>query len=135
VNSRVYFDANIILDIIDVDRTKHLSAKELWKNLLINNQTIVTSEDILTNVFYISKNKKDVLLFFKYIQDKWIISSFGKDIIKKAIDIALEKSLDLEDVLQCLCAKENACKTLITHDKKFFDCGLKIQTISEFTEI
>jgi len=38
----------------------------------------------------------------------------------------------LEDTLQCLCAKENDCDMLITSDKHFYNCGMKIQTASEF---
>jgi len=53
-------------------------------------------------------------------------------VIKNAIDLSLEKSLDLEDMLQCLSAKENGCKALITNDKKFYDCGLAIYTAEEF---
>jgi predicted nucleic acid-binding protein len=44
----------------------------------------------------------------------------------------LGNSLDLEDILQCLCAKENGCDVLITNDKKFYDCDIKIMTIKEF---
>ena len=51
---------------------------------------------------------------------------------KKAIDLSLEKKLDLEDVLQCLCAKENECRVFITHDKRFYDCGVEIMTSEEF---
>jgi len=48
------------------------------------------------------------------------------------IGISLVKKLDLEDILQCLCAKENGCKILITNDKKFYDCCVSLYTIEEF---
>ncbi len=135
LNKKVYFDANIVLDIINADRKGHKIAKKLWKNLTIAKYLIIISEDILTNVFYISKNKSEVLKFFKFVQDKWQIAPFGKDVINNAIDLSLEKNLDLEDMLQCLCAKENGCEMLITHDKKFYDCGLSLYTIEEFLKI
>lgn len=46
-----------------------------------------------------------------------------------------EKNLDLEDLLQCLCAKENGCGYLITNDKKFCDCGVKVMSSVEFLNV
>ena len=128
----IFLDANIILDIIGTNRLKHNEAKELWKIVVFKNIEILLSEDILTNIFYISKEKRKVLEFFKLIQHRWKIVPFGKDIIKKAIDLSLEKDLDLEDVLQCLCAKENGCKVFISNDKKCYDCGIEIMNCEEF---
>jgi len=48
--------------------------------------------------------------------------------------MSLEKDLDLEDVLQCLCAKENGCDVFITNDRKFYDCGINIMTTEAFLE-
>jgi len=104
----------------------------LWKIVVFKNIEILLSEDILTNIFYISKEKRKVLEFFKLIQNRWKIIPFGKDVIKKAIDLSLEKDLDLEDVLQCLCAKENGCEVFISNDKKFYDCGIEIMNCEEF---
>ena len=42
-----------------------------------------------------------------------------KEVIKSGIELAIEKNIDLEDILQCLCAKENGCGYLITNDKNF----------------
>lgn len=65
----------------------------------------------------------------------WHVLSFGKKVREDATRIALENSLDLEDVLQCLCAKENGCNILVTHDKKFYRCDMEIMTMSEFLEV
>ena len=131
-NKKVFFDANILLDIIIRERKGNLNAKKLWKYLILNNMDIVISEDILTNVFYISKNKNDTLTFLEIVQNRWEIIPFGKEVISHAIALSLKNNLDLEDVLQCLCAKENGCQVLITHDKKFYDCGLEIMTTKAF---
>jgi len=42
------------------------------------------------------------------------------------------KEQDLEDTLQCLCAKENNCTLLITNNKKFVDCDIKIMNYERF---
>ena len=80
----------------------------------------------------LSKRVYDVLEFFKFMQSRWQIVPFGKDVIKNAINLSLEKNLDLEDTLQCLCAKENGCDILITNNNKFYDCGVSIYTTEEF---
>jgi len=53
-------------------------------------------------------------------------------VIKAAIELSFNNSLDLEDLLQCLCAKENGCEVLLTNDMKFFDCGVQIMTVDAF---
>ena len=133
-HKKIFFDANILLDIIITERKGNLYAKEVRKYLVLNSIDIVISEDILTNIFYISKNKKDALTFFELIQDRWEIVSFGKKVIRNAIKHSLENNLDLEDLLQCLCAKENECQILITNDKKFYDCGLDVLSAEAFLE-
>ncbi len=131
-NKNIFLDANVVIDFLDRSRKRHLVAVSLFEKLIIDNYIVFTSEDILTTIFYILKDKKQTLLFFKTIAEKWNIVSFGKKAIEKAIDICLENNLDFEDVLQCLCAKGNGCDIFITNDKDFYNCGLNIVTAEEF---
>jgi predicted nucleic acid-binding protein len=131
-SKKVFLDTNIVLDILDNSRTDSDSIKAFLKKLIVDRYTVVISEDMLSTIFYIQKDKRKTLEFFKVIYKRWIISSFGEDVMKNAIDLSFEYSLDLEDILQCLCAKENGCDVLITNDKNFYDCGMKIMTIEEF---
>ncbi len=133
--SKIFLDTNIVLDIIDSQRPNNKKIHILLEYLIMNNIGIVVSEDMLSTIFYIQKDKQLVLKFFNSIQKRWIISSYGKSVIKQGIELSLEKNLDLEDILQCLCAKENGCKALITNDKKFNNCGLSIYTIDEFLKL
>lgn len=136
LNKKIFLDTNIVADIIDKTRLKHKEGLEFLKKIILKDYEVYISEDILSTLFYISKDKKTTLEFFKYVvMVDWNVSSFGSDILMNAIEISLEHNVDFEDILQCLCAKENSCEILITNDNKFYDCGLKIQTISEFQEI
>jgi len=132
MSRKVYFDVNIVVDILDTKRVNNKNVNLLLKRLLYENINIVISEDMLSTIFYIDKDNDKVLSFFKTIQKFWTISPFGKDVIKDAIGIAQEKKLDLEDVLQSLCAKANGCEAIITNDNKFYDCGVNIFTAEEF---
>ena len=133
-SKKIFLDINIVIDGIDKDRPNNTIATKLIYTLIVKGYEIVISEDMLSTIYYIQKNKKRTLDFFKTIQYNWKISPFGEEVISKAIDLSLEKNLDLEDVLQCLCAKENGCKILITNDKKFYDCGIEILTAELFLE-
>jgi len=131
-NKIVFLDTNIVLDIVNPKRINNKKAVELWNMLVLKKYTIMISEDMLSTIFYINKDKNQTLHFFRVITKRWQIVSFGKDVVKNAIDLSLEKNLDLEGMLQCLCAKENGCKILITNDKKFHDCGISVCTTEEF---
>lgn len=123
---KIFLDINIIVDFLDSNRKNHDISKLLIKMSIENDIDIVISEDMLSTIYYIVKDKEKVLDFFEYIHDRWIISSFGPKIIKEAIKISKKEKMDLEDTLQCLCAKENECKVIITSDKKFCYCGVNI---------
>jgi predicted nucleic acid-binding protein len=134
LKNKIYLDINIVVDIIDDSRVNHSMSIEMLEALVINDYEIYISEDMLSTIYYILKDKNKALLFFKnLIFIDWNILSFGLEIMKQATDLSLEKNLDLEDTLQCLCARENGCEVLITNDKTFSDCGIKIITLEEFT--
>lgn len=132
VNKRVFLDTNVIIDILNSQRVNHKNATKLLEQLILNDISVVISEDMLSTIFYIVKDKKKTLEFFLVVIEDWIVSPYGKETIKKALKISLENSVDLEDTLQCLCAKENGCDALITHDNKFYNCGIEILTIEQF---
>ena len=133
-NNNIFLDINVVVDFIDSSRGRHQKAFELIQYLTINDYAIHISEDMLTTIYYISSNKKGTLGFLRNIVDDWQVLSFGQQIIKTGIDLSLKQELDLEDVLQCLCARENACAVFITNDNKFYDCGLPIQRVDEFLQ-
>jgi len=132
MNKKVFLDTNIILDLLDIKRENHISVQKLIEYLVLNGYSIIISEDMLSTIFYINKDNQKTLKFFKTILDKWEIVPFQLPLIEKAIDLSLENSLDFEDILQCLSTKDNGCEVLITEDRGFFNCGIKILNTKEF---
>jgi len=130
--SRVFLDTNIVLDMLTEERENHLQSKELFSYLLLNDYDVVISEDMLSTIYYIAKNKSATLEFFQTIQDEWMIVPYGKEVISKALIFALDNKNDLEDTLQCFSAKAYKCEYVITSDKKFIDCGIKIVNYKRF---
>jgi len=131
INKRLYLDTNIIIDMIDNKRENHHLAKELILKLVKDGYEVYFSEDMITTIYYILRGNEVVLYFFKNAINEWNIVPFDKKVIKESIDFSLKYQTDLEDTLQCFCAKENGC-ILLTSDKKFIDCGVKILTYDEF---
>ena len=100
--------------------------KALYKPTLFRGWSF-SSEDMLSTIFYISKDKEKVLLFFETIIDKWSVVPYGKELISEAIiECKMTKGQDLEDTLQCLCAKKHNCTYIVTSDKGFIDCGVEV---------
>ena len=122
VNS-VFLDTNIVLDLLVKEREQHRSARLLIGFLMDRSIDIVISEDMLSTIYYISRDKKKALEFMQSVQHRWQISPYGRNVIADSLDYALKNECDLEDALQCFCAIENRCKVLITSDKYFNICG------------
>ena len=132
--TKIYLDTNVILDFIDINRAGNLLAKKLIDYLYSNDFEIFMSEDMVSTFYYISKDKKVVLEFFKLVINEWHIVPFGKDVIETALDITLDNACDLEDVMQCLCAKANGCDALIANDKDFYSCGIACLSADDFMQ-
>ena len=64
---KVFFDLNIIIDIIDTDRINNKKAVALMQNLMRKQDTIVISEDSISTLYYylrLSRKKLLILLNF-----------------------------------------------------------------------
>ncbi len=124
-NKNIFLDTNIVIDFLDSTRENHNLSVKLMEELISEDYKIFISEDMLSTIYYLIKDKQKVLMFLKDILAEWNIVSFDKDVISQAIEISLEKKTDFEDMLQCLTAKKYNC-ILITNDRKFINCGIEI---------
>ena len=134
-NKNIFLDANILIDFIDNQRVNHSYAVELIEFLVLNDFNIFLSEDILTTIYYVVKEKKLALEFIELINNKWNVVCFGNYVIKQGVNISKKENFDFEDVVQCLCGEENSCATLISNHKKFFNCGINVYTAKEFLKL
>jgi len=132
-NKSVFLDTNIVADMIDGHREHHENSILLLKMLIVKEYEIVISEDMLSTLYFISRDKKATLEFFEnIIYIDWHIASYGTEVIREATRLSLSKSIDLEDTLQCLCAQKENCSIIVTEDKNFVDCGIKIVNYKRF---
>ena len=128
--SRIFLDTNILLDILIKDRPNHHYSGTLLGKLL--DFDVYVSEDMLTTIYYVAKEKQKALEFLAFIQNEWHIVSFGADVMREGIAFARKHGSDLEDTLQCLCAKYNKCEAILTSDTSFVECGIRLETYETF---
>jgi predicted nucleic acid-binding protein len=124
---KIFLDTNIVLDLLDDQRPRHTDAKQVLTRLIEADTEIFISEDMVSTLFYIIKNKALALEFFETVCEEWRVVPFGLDVVREAVAACRQNpSLDLEDALQCLCAKANGCELLLTEDKGFEPCGVDV---------
>ena len=140
--SKVFFDANILLDLLIDNRQNHAKALEVLVKISDKYDELITSEDIITTIEYIaSKNGIECMKvweFFKNLQMHFKILHFS-DIL----DVALEnykrecennRKLDFEDLLQLECAMAYGCDIFLTEDKGIaqLDVDIKVMSLNDF---
>ena len=60
------------LDFLDKQRQYHEKSKDLFMHLVVNDHEVVISEDMLSTIYYIHKDKPTALLaFFETIVEEW----------------------------------------------------------------
>jgi len=140
--SKIFFDANILLDILISNRKNHKKALRVLVKVSDTYEVLATSEDIITTIEYIaSKNGikcMKVWEFFKNLQKHFEILNFSS-----ILDVSLEhykrqceskSKLDFEDLLQLECAMEYGCDIFITEDKGIakLDVNLQVMNLNDF---
>jgi len=140
--SKIFFDANILLDLLISNRKNHKKALEVLVKVSDTYEILATSEDIITTIEYIaSKNGiecMNVWEFFKTLQVHFEILNFST-----ILDGALERykeqceakiKLDFEDLLQLECAMASNCDVFLTEDKGIhkLNVDIKIMCLDDF---
>lgn len=123
--TKIFLDTNIVLDMMDSSRSNHTKSLKLLEFSITKDIQIFISEDMLSTIYYINSDKDYTLIFFEKLISKWNIVPFGQKIISDSIAFCMKTGSDFEDTLQCFCANHHQCD-LVTSDKKFVDCGVKI---------
>lgn len=140
--SKIFFDANILLDVLIPNRPNHLKAIEVYDTVCERYDVLATSENILTTIEYIaSRNGTDcevVWKFFNSLKQNFELYNFS-EILEESLKIYRDacknkKKIDFEDLLQLASAIKNNCQVFITEDKAIgkLDLGIEVLTLSDF---
>ncbi len=129
----VFLDTNIVADMIDSRRSNHPLSLRLLEHLMLESYEVFISEDMVSTLYCISDDKEATLAFLEHVvYVDWHVVPYGKDLLMEATHIASMEKIDLEDILQCLCARDHGCSALITCDQTFVDCGVRIVDYAAF---
>ncbi len=135
--SKIFLDANILLDILIPSRTNHKKAVEAYIKICDEFERLATSENILTTIEYIAlKNGTDckaISDFFDNLYKNFELYSFEK-ILHKSLAIYKKACLDnikidFEDLLQLESAIENNCTAFITEDRGIHKLDVEIKVL------
>jgi len=130
---KLFLDANIILDLIDIKRDRVAITKERLTTHLANGDRLYASCDIFTTIYYVAAKHNE---FSKVIAQLEAITSFVEiipidaNIIHEAIRVGkASEHKDLEDILQYICAKEMVCDLILSNDKEFYAPDIELQRV------
>jgi predicted nucleic acid-binding protein len=123
---KIFFDANILIDISDSSRSSYEESKILLDYLMdnIEQYTFYTSCDLMTTVYYILRKKltkEETLSQIKLMNELINVIEFGNKEVAEAIELMErnKKYIDLEDTIQYVMARKEKCDYIITNDKNF----------------
>lgn len=140
--SKIFFDANILLDILIPNRPNHLKAMEVYEAVCERYDVLATSENILTTIEYIaSKNGTEcevVWKFFYSLTQNFELYNFS-EILDESLEIyhracKNKEKIDFEDLLQLESAIKNNCQVFLTEDKGIgkLDLDIEVLALSDF---
>ncbi len=132
---KIFFDANILIDVSDMSRLSYAESRALLDMLLdhIDNFAFYTSCDLMTTIYYVLRqklNKKEALSQIALINKLMVVVEFGNDEIEEAVKLMEEndKYTDLEDTIQYIMARKAKCDYIITNDRRFVSDDLSVLT-------
>ena len=133
---KVFIDANIFIDIFNVDRPLHRYSLEAYKYLIKNECLIYTSCDLITTVYYVDskRDKNRALLNIQNLIKTLNVVDFSNKEIEEVCKLMLKDKNyhDLEDTLQYVLAKKQNCDLIISNDEKFVSNDIQLITSKKF---
>lgn len=128
MSSKIYLDANVILDLLLSDRESSKHTSEIIRNYSKETDTIFVTNNLNFNtIFYVGseyyKQYENTKEFLKYIhndKEQWEIYNLSDRDRDFAFDY-MDKNFgaDFEDLLQYISAKNSGCSLIITNDINF----------------
>ena len=135
MDTKVYLDTNIILDLFDSERHFSKSSIVLIDELLQEGSDFYINSDTLTNTFFILKSRKKVsqevaIDALEKITAFCEVVPVEKSDVQKAINLCKDSEIpciDYEDTVQYICAKKIEADLIVTNDKSFVSLNIEIK--------
>jgi predicted nucleic acid-binding protein len=132
----IFVDANIFIDIFNVERKYNKQSSLFYRYALKNKYKLFTSCDLITTIYYIDskKDKKQALLNIQNINKTLKVIGFSNKEIEETCSLMVQNSdyKDLEDTIQYIMATKYKCDIIVSNDKSFVSEDIKLLTSEEF---
>lgn len=143
MHTKVFIDANVIIDLFEQSRPFHAYSVSVISELLSNEEIeLFISTDMISNIFYILNSRykygfDKTLQVIEKISQIFTLHSVEKNNIDAAIDICKKHIFrDYEDALQYFCALADECTLIITNNPKDFkNSSVDIVTTKELSDL
>ena len=136
MHKKIFFDADIILDVFDPQRPSAKESLETYIYILENKIGLFTSCDIITTIYYVyaKKNKMDVLNKIEDTNKTLTVIEFSNREIMQTCQLMRENPnyKDLEDTIQYILAKKEGCELIISNDKGFYSEDVPVMSSTQF---
>jgi len=135
MQSNIYVDTNIIIDICDSQRAMHAHSFEIITDYMEqDNYELFINSDTLANLFYVLSNRstlnaEEVLDKMRFIHEIFTLVSIESKEIEMALALCVDsnsKHKDYEDAMQYVCAKKIDASLILTNDKKFVSVDIEL---------
>jgi len=137
MQSNIYVDTNIIIDICDSQRAMHTHSFEVITGYMEqDNYELFINSDTLANLFYILANRstlntEEVLDKMRFINEIFSLVPIEATDVEMALALCADsksKHTDYEDTMQYVCAKKINSTLILTNDKRFVSNDVELQT-------
>jgi len=134
MDTNIYLDTNIILDLFDNERNSSKASIELIDKLFDEGADFYINSDTLTNTFFILKSRQKVLQevaiqALERAKTLCEIVPIEESDVQKAIDLCKDVATpykDYEDAVQYICAKKIEADLIVTNDNGFVSLDISM---------
>lgn len=134
--TRVFLDANIVLDLLDNQRAGHTAAQRLEEALEENQAFCLCAWHTLSIIEYVGGKvfgNEAILEILRELLASWIVPSTGTEEAREAFGYL---SGDYEDALQIASAVAGRADYLVTRDKSGYQkCPVKVVSPEQLCKI
>jgi len=132
--NNVYYDTNILLDLMDSSRPFAKGSLKITRELITDGSLLYLNSDSVTNTFYIlSRTKRyrtaGILKFMKKTISLFTVVAIENKEVMAALSLCEESNTsfkDYEDALQYICARKIDAKMIVTNDKGFIGGDIEV---------
>jgi len=137
MQSNIYVDTNIIIDICDSKRAMHTHSFEVITHYMEQDDyELFINSDTLANLFYILANRstldtEEVLDKMRFINEIFTLVAIEAKDVETALTLCADSKSqhkDYEDTMQYVCAKKIESSLILTNDKKFVSADIELET-------